>query len=639
MFSRSLRAWVALTFLLVGWQSASAQSDFRVAPYVQNPALDGMTVIWFSEEAQPGELIVSDASGPIDTVTSTPESMPQLAYPAWELVGNPFPGGVVPDPPFRHLVRLDGLVGNTRYSYRVRQGASTFESSFRTAPGIRNPIRFMVYGDSETEPNPREPEVLWADPTGADPDRRYLIDQRTGYAWNVGIMREREPDFIAIAGDLVESGGEQRDWDEFWRMNTNPSDPDSSLASSAPIIPVPGNHEYYSSPHSFSNDIPKEYRQPWSEMAMDRYSAYFDVPENGSPEASKRYFRLDYGPVAIIAVDVSNNGPNQTIDDTNFKLLGDADTGGGGAPSFHPGSPQYEWLEEELAAAQNERPFVFVLLHYAPYSVGPHGWPAGEGDQEDPLSGVPVRTLTPLFMQYGVDAVFAGHDEMWERSVVEGLEQRPDGSMRDHAIHFYDLGTGGDGLRGPQNALANPFQRFLAHLDAPEQWSGEALIDGGKHYGHLEVEVEQIQRDVWQATLTPVFAFPLFAGGSFIGSQRRTYDDVIVLMASDSLAKLSSDDGSPEIPAVTVSKTYPNPTRGSTELTVQVDRPTEIRVSVYDVLGRRVSSIENRMLPVGRTELGWDGKQDSGEPAPTGTYLIHVETSGRSETVPVVIIR
>jgi len=599
-----------------------------------------MAIMWFSNANIPGELIFGAAEGPIDTVFSAPLEALELAYPAWEVGPDDFPDGVVPDPPYRHSIRLEGLVGNTGYWYRVTQGASVFESSFRTAPGIRDAIRFVVYGDSETEPNPVEPNAFWADPLDEGSGRRYLIDQGTGYANNLAIMRDRRPDFVAIAGDLVQAGGEQRDWDDFWQHNTRTSDADLSLPGSVPIVPVPGNHEYYSSPHQARDgNPPKEYRQPWSEMAMDKYLAYFDVPKNGSSASNGRYFRFDYGPVSLIAVDVSNNGVNQTPDDTNLELLGDADGGGGNAPSFEPGSPQYEWLEFNLSEAQQERPFVFVLLHYTPYSVGPHGWPAGHGENQNALSGVPVRNLTPLFMKYGVDAVFAGHDEMWERSEVEGFEMRPDGSMREHTIHFYDVGTGGDGLRGPQDGLENSLQSFLVHTDVPEQWDGETLIDGGKHYGHLEVDVRQVERDVWEAVLTPVYSFPLFQDGAYIGFERRTYDDVIILSASDSLRALAAESLFPTSSGIRLTPAFPNPTSGSTTVSFELSAPAAASLVVYDATGRRVTTLHSGRIGVGHHEYRWDGKDDSGRLVTAGAYFIRLESGGGSQTAAVIITR
>ncbi len=134
-------------------------------------------------------------------------------------------------------------------------------------------------------------------------------------------------------------------------------------------------------------------------------------------------------------------------------------------------------------------------------------------------------------MRYGVDAVFAGHDEMWERSEVTGIEIKPDGHRRDHSIHFYDVGIGGDGLRGPEAGLENPYQQFLAHKDAPEIWQDSVLIGGGKHYGHLEVDVEPLPNGDWQAILKPVYVFPTFNKEEKIydGYERRVYDDIIIL--------------------------------------------------------------------------------------------------------------
>jgi hypothetical protein len=116
-----------------------------------------------------------------------------------------------------------------------------------------------------------------------------------------------------------------------------------------------------------------------------------------------------------------------------------------------------------------------------------------------------VRALTPLFAQYGVDAVLSGHDETYQHSVVDGL-------------HFYDIGIGGDGLRGPSSGadsanpsiVTNPFQVFTAHLNAPEVWNGPQLVSGGKHYGHMEINVSfDAASGTWKAQLDPVYVFPL----------------------------------------------------------------------------------------------------------------------------------
>jgi hypothetical protein len=145
-------------------------------------------------------------------------------------------------------------------------------------------------------------------------------------------------------------------------------------------------------------------------------------------------------------------------------------------------------------------------------------------------------------MRYGVDAVFAGHDEIWERSEVMGVEIKPDSSERPHRIHFYDVGTGGDGLRGPEHGLNNPNQEFLAHRDAPEIWQNGVLVDGGKHYGHLQVDVKPLADSSWQAVLEPVYVFPIFQNDTtYSGYERRLYDDIVTL-TSDFTTAMKVED-------------------------------------------------------------------------------------------------
>jgi hypothetical protein len=160
------------------------------------------------------------------------------------------------------------------------------------------------------------------------------------------------------------------------------------------------------------------------------------------------------------------------------------------------------------------------------FGSGPHSVRFGQ-DGFSGQGGIPMRVLLPLFMKYGVDLVFSGHDEMLERSLVQGEELQADGKMRSHSIHFYDAGIGGDGLRGPSNGFDNPHRQFLAHENAPEVWENGRLISGGKHYGHLEVNVQPGEDGKWTIEVTPVHAFPKTDEQGRISWERRTYADVV----------------------------------------------------------------------------------------------------------------
>ena len=268
-------------------------------------------------------------------------------------------GGVDPGTPYMHRVRVDGLTAGTTYNYSVTQGATTHNASFRTAPGANSNVRFLVYADSETEPESTGKFEPYGTTSG-----KYWFDQTQGYRNNLQMMTSRNPDFIAIAGDLVEAGNEQRDWDEFWKHNAGTY---GNIAGYVPILPAMGNHEN----HSGNDGGGGFYTTPLANAAAARYRAYFETPDNGSgnPAVQDRYYRVDYGPITYITLDSSNGLPNSSVKDTNWYLDGASD-----APDFNPGSAQYQWLEQQLADAQATSRFTFVQFHHVPYSVGPHGF-------------------------------------------------------------------------------------------------------------------------------------------------------------------------------------------------------------------------------------------------------------------------
>ncbi len=631
---RPLRPSLLAAFAACLATASSASSDgFRVLPYLQDPGPTAMTVAWVSDLDEAGQLTVeaADGSQPAAEHLSTPERAQALAYPEWE--SDTFFDGAAPAPPYLHRVPLTDLEPRTSYRYTVRQGSRERTGTFTTAPAAgEGPVRLVFLADSESEPESTGDRVEWADPGDPASDRRYPIDQTLGFANNLEVILQRAPDLIALAGDLVESGGEQRDWDEFWR---HLGDVDgTNLAGRIPLLAAPGNHEYYEGPRL------GRYQQLASERAVSRMRTYFSPPDNGDPdpEARDRYYRADYGPVTLIALDVTNGSPHRSANDTNFFLLGAGDAGGGHSPGFGDGTRQHAWLEEQLADAQRRSAFTFVFFHHVPYSVGPHGWPAGDGEGEDSQSGTPVRELTPLFLRYGVDAVIAGHDEMWERSEIEGRQELPGGQLRPHTLQVLDVGVAGDGLRGPQEGLDNPHQRFLVHSDAPEVWRDGVLVSGGKHYGHLEVDVLETREGGWHAVLKPVHLFPrVAADGTYQGYERRLYDDVVTLTAAPPSTAVASGPSQPA--GFGLERPFPNPFNRTLLLRFRLEEEGDVRLDVYDTLGQRVRRLVDRRMSGGDHSVEWDAADDAGRPVASGVYLFALRAGALRDTVEASLVR
>ncbi|MCC6546899.1 metallophosphoesterase [Candidatus Sumerlaeota bacterium] len=140
------------------------------------------------------------------------------------------------------------------------------------------------------------------------------------------------------------------------------------------FLPAPGNHDYYSTP------------------PLGPYLDYFTLPGN------ERYYDYRIGPIHVFALNSVEAEPD----------------------GFTSTSKQANWLHTKLIAS--DAPWKMVLLHYPPYcSGGDHG--------SSPALRWPFR-------EWGADAVFAGHDHLYERMAVDGLPYFVNGTG---ARHLYAL--------------------------------------------------------------------------------------------------------------------------------------------------------------------------------------------------------
>jgi hypothetical protein len=89
-----------------------------------------------------------------------------------------------------------------------------------------------------------------------------------------------------------------------------------------------------------------------------------------------------------------------------------------------------------------------------------------------------------------------------------------------------------------------------------------------------------------------------------------------------------------------LSRPYPNPTAGPVELTYGVtENHRWVSVTVYDVAGRLVRTLDERTAQIGSYEVVWDGTNRSGKPVASGIYFIRARIGNASHERKVVILR
>lgn len=193
------------------------------------------------------------------------------------------------------------------------------------------------------------------------------------------LMWERRPHFVVHVGDVVNNGPDRKEWiHELFG-------PSAELLSRVALFPTIGNHE----------------------RNHQNYYQYFALP---GPEF---YYRYRYGNADFFVLD-SNK-------------------------SLKPGSPQYEWLDRELA--NSNATWKFCYHHHPCYSSDENDygdtWKSGSK-----LGDLNARSLVTLYEKYKVDVVFNGHIHVYERS----WPVRGEKVDRQQGIVYVTSGGGGGPL-------------------------------------------------------------------------------------------------------------------------------------------------------------------------------------------------
>ena len=145
------------------------------------------------------------------------------------------------------------------------------------------------------------------------------------------------------------------------------------------------------------------------------------------------------------------------------------------------------------------------------------------------------------------------------------------------------------------------------------------LIDGGEVDGALERlgQIEVVSEDAAQALQMAEIVLSMYTGVTEAGRTGAT-------SSGEAQSNLTATSG------FTMGRPYPNPTTSGVSVDLEVPQSAQVRVDVYDVMGRRVAVISDGALAEGRHQFRFDGAGLAG-----GVYAIRatVSTSDGSQTV------
>lgn len=250
--------------------------------------------------------------------------------------------GIIEHPIYvnRHTISVSGLQKGKKYSYRIGDAARGWWSEPAVLETADNTSSFGFIHSTDPQ---SVTEMQYAD----------------NWASMLGeAFKNHDAKFILSTGDMVDHGGNFRQWQ---RMFNTASD---SLMSTS-LMAASGNHEakedYAQVNNYYLTNLPKQ------------------------ETASGAYYSFDYNTAHFAVLNTNDLKDDGTLSDA-----------------------QLQWLKDDMTASK--KPWKFVALHKAPYSNGAHF--------DDSDVKALRKQFASLMPELDIDIVFQGHDHVYMRTGV-----------------------------------------------------------------------------------------------------------------------------------------------------------------------------------------------------------------------------
>ncbi len=447
-------------------------STITRGPYLQLPTPNSMQICWRTSEADKGQISYS--------LTATG---------SWTV----FPAETVANTD--HKLSVTGLAPNTKYYYKIESIntngiLAVLETSvnhfFTTPPAGIDPkatTRIWVTGDpsedySEPQYLPRQDEVLagfkafqQANPNAQSPDLWMLLGDN---AYLFGSDTEYQNTFFTAYDDA------------------NASVPANHIMKQTPILPCPGNHDYYGGGavpgynETFPTDVlnqlvpgagldvinpfPGAYNNSLYRFNKNNsFYSIFSMPSSGGKYSTastllgkKGFYSYNHNNIHFVCLD-------------SYGFYNDYILYGGSPvfPAMTSPNPQIQWLIDDLSS--NTQKWTIMYWHHAPYTHGGGHNSDLEIVDEFILKG--IRTKLIKFLDeanFKIDLVLNGHSHAYERSkLLKG--HHGDEATFVPAVHNANLAPAG----GNSNASSNG--KFTSN-NCPYIKSSNATVNEGTVY-------------------------------------------------------------------------------------------------------------------------------------------------------------
>jgi predicted phage tail protein len=154
----------------------------------------------------------------------------------------------------------------------------------------------------------------------------------------------------------------------------------------------------------------------------------------------------------------------------------------------------------------------------------------------------------------------------------------------------------------------------------------------------LNGALEKINQEQYQAAINKLNAFNNEVQALIQAEKLTPVQGQYLIDGSNAIIQQISGDNVERINAVPqvfkLYQNYPNPFNPSTSIKFDIPKESNVKLIVYDVLGREITVLMNYKIQAGSYEVIWDGTDQ-----PSGVYFFRMITNEYVETKKMVLIK
>jgi hypothetical protein len=208
-----------------------------------------------------------------------------------------------------------------------------------------------------------------------------------------------------------------------------------------------------------------------------------------------------------------------------------------------------------------------------------------------------------------------------------------DGILNAQRASTYEMPPAApDGALNVRFASQRMVEVYPAQVEAGKQYEYPVVVEGASY--PLVVKWEAARGSSQKLTLVAAAGKESKVLGIMEGAGKVTITDAAVTKL---VVRLTAGLAVPK--EFALSQNYPNPFNPTTHFSVDIPRASVVDVTVYDVLGRKITTLMTGEQEAGYHIMEWDSKDSHGMTVPSGMYMVRMTAGDFSAVKKIMLMK